>query len=389
MDIHEAILDTLDDQIVRYRSRDRVITYANRAFLRAHVSPGAEAVGRPLDDVVQPGTLAAAWRGESVDAEDRAISWARHAIVPSDDDEGDVLAVGRDVTAHREAQAQVEQSEARFRELADRSADVVFRFVMGPVPHFSYMSPSVEKLIGYRPEDLHDLDAFLAIVREEDATMVRAVVAGARMPDRYDMHLERPDGSTVIAELQVTLLADGLLGVARDVTQVRALQAELAELALRDPLTGLANRRLLDEVLALALSRSARAGEPLAVAVLDLDGLKWVNDTYGHDAGDAVLVETAHRLSSTIRDADVVARTGGDEFVIVHGAVGPEADALVERLAAALSEPIELPTGVVVTCAPSIGIVGTDTVGHDAGALLAGADAAMYQIKRTRAARMS
>ncbi len=384
--MHEEILDTLDDQIVRYRANDRVVRYANRAFLRAHVQLGVDVVGQRLDDVVSPGVLAAACGGESVDTEGRVISWVRHLVGGSDAD-ADVLAVGHDDTAHRDARAQMEASEARFRELADRSADVVFRFVLEPEPHFSYMSPSVEKLLGYRPEDLHDLDQFLAVVRAEDAAMVRGVVAGARMPDRHDLHLTRPDGTTVIAELQVTLLADGLLGVARDVTQVRALQAELAEMALRDPLTGLANRRLLDEVLALALSRTARSGDPLAVALLDLDGFKRVNDTHGHDAGDAVLVETARRLSAAVRDADVVARIGGDEFVIVHEAIGADVDAFVARLGDALSRPITLSSGAVVTCPASIGVVDTSTVGRDPAALLAAADSAMYRVKRSRSGR--
>ena len=87
---------------------------------------------------------------------------------------------------------------------------------------------------------------------------------------------------------------------------------------MRDPLTGLANRRLLDELFEASLSRADRTGTPLAVAYLDLDDFKTLNDTYGHDAGDIVLCETARRLRSTVRSADLVARVGGDEFVIVH-----------------------------------------------------------------------
>ena len=195
--------------------------------------------------------------------------------------------------------------------------------------------------------------------------MIRDVIGGGRMPERYDVHLRRPDGSVVISEVQVTLVAGGLLGVGRDVTEVRALQAELSELALRDPLTGLANRRLLDEVLTLALGRTARSGVPLAVAMIDLDRFKAVNDTHGHEAGDAVLVETARRLSTTVREADVVARTGGDEFVIVHEAGGADTDHFVTRLHDALARPIDLGNGVSVRCPASIGVVDTDAVGRD------------------------
>ena len=119
-------------------------------------------------------------------------------------------------------------------------------------------------------------------------------------------------------EVRVVETADGIQGVGRDVTEIRALQARLAEQATRDPLTGLANRRLLDELLGRALRRADRSGNTLTVAFLDLDNFKSVNDTYGHDAGDAVLRATATRLQAAVRDADVVARYGGDEFVVVY-----------------------------------------------------------------------
>ena len=122
----------------------------------------------------------------------------------------------------------------------------------------------------------------------------------------------------MIGETQTTVVRDAVQGVTRDVTELRRLQDRLAALALRDPLTGLANRRLLDELLDAELARTQRNDVPLAVAYIDLDGLKQVNDTYGHDAGDAVLCEAARRLVSIVRGADVVARLGGDEFVVVY-----------------------------------------------------------------------
>ena len=91
---------------------------------------------------------------------------------------------------------------------------------------------------------------------------------------------------------------------------------------MRDPLTGLANRRLLDELLGRAIQRAKRLGTPLSVVFLDLDTFKSVNDTYGHEAGDAVLRVTAARLQTAVRDADVVARYGGDEFIVVYEGIG-------------------------------------------------------------------
>jgi PAS domain S-box-containing protein len=125
-----------------------------------------------------------------------------------------------------------------------------------------------------------------------------------RWVEWVDRWLPGPDGGLVVA-------------VGRDVTELRQAQAELAALALRDPLTGLANRRLLDELLQVALARGPRSGEEVVVLFIDVDGLKQINDSHGHEAGDRLLRSIAERLDDAFREADVVARIGGDEFVVV------------------------------------------------------------------------
>ncbi len=108
-----------------------------------------------------------------------------------------------------------------------------------------------------------------------------------------------------------------ILGVLRDVTDMVNAEDKLTHDALHDTLTGLPNRVLLLDRLTTALSRSERQGREIAVLFCDLDGFKQVNDTAGHAAGDAVLIETAKRLRDVVRDGDTVARVGGDEFVLV------------------------------------------------------------------------
>jgi diguanylate cyclase (GGDEF)-like protein len=207
------------------------------------------------------------------------------------------------------------------------------------------------------------------------------------MPERTDFRYRCADGSTVIGETKTTSLRGGLQGVSRDVTELRTLEQALVALALRDPLTGLANRHLLKELLDAALARTQRDDLPLAVAFLDLDGLKRVNDTHGHQAGDIVLCETARRLLSIVRTADVVARVGGDEFVIVYDPADPGSDNVVARIEDALSAPIEITEDVFVSCPASIGRADTRIVGRDPAALLAEADTAMYKAKRAQPAR--
>ena len=122
----------------------------------------------------------------------------------------------------------------------------------------------------------------------------------------------------------------------------------------------------------------------LAIAFLDLDGFKVVNDTYGHNAGDIVLCETARRLLDIVRGADTVARLGGDEFVFVFEPDGSGSHHLIERIDRALSEPINITPTTTVRCPASIGVADTSTVGYDRDALLAAADLAMYEVKRSR-----
>jgi diguanylate cyclase (GGDEF)-like protein/PAS domain S-box-containing protein len=309
------------------------------------------------------------------------VEWVdRYMPDPSGDE---VLAVGRDVTARHLAEARLAESETRFRTLADESTDVMFHFVLAPYPHFDYMSPSVENIVGYPPSFfLDDFGQFLDILSDDDRELIAGAFRGEILPARSDFHLRHADGSIVVGEMQMRAFDGGIQGVGRDVTELRRLQQSLNDLALRDPLTGLANRRLLKELLDTDLARTQRNGSPLAVAYLDLDDFKIVNDSHGHEAGDIVLCETARRLLAVVRGADIVARLGGDEFVIVYEPKDPSADNLIQRLEKVLSEPILVRIDTYVTCPASIGVADTRTTGYEAGALVAAADAAMYRVKR-------
>ena len=394
------ILDVMPERVIRYRVSDLFITYCNAAWATGHDRRPSDVIGRTLDEFLSAAEraglqsqLARLSSANSLVADEAPrpapnapgqwVEWVDRYLPGSDGDE--VLAVGRDVTGRYIAELNLAESEARFRNLADGSADVVWRFVTDPFPHFDYMSPSVEKILGYPASVfLDDLTRFLDIIDDEGRTLIGRALRGEPVPDRYDLRFRHADGSIVIGEAQTTLIRGGLQGVSRDVTELRALQADLAALALRDPLTGLANRRLLDELLDTNLSRTDRSGTPLAVAYLDLDGFKVVNDTYGHDAGDIVLCETARRLVSTVRSADLVARIGGDEFVIIYEPNDPSSRDLLQRLERALAAPIDISDTESVFCSASIGQADTRNVERTSGALLAAADAAMYENKRAR-----
>jgi diguanylate cyclase (GGDEF)-like protein len=292
----------------------------------------------------------------------------------------------RSIRDGEELRQNLRLSETRFRELADRSPDVVFRFSREPEPHIDYLSPSFEQLTGIPVAAVEsDLRVFAAALDHDGRALLADAAAGRHFQPRVDLTFRRTDTTVAVFELRVVETTNGLNGVGRDVTEIRALQTQLAEQATRDPLTGLANRRLLDELLGRALLRADRSGSSLTVAFLDLDNFKSVNDTYGHEAGDTVLRVTAARLQTAARDADVVARYGGDEFVVVYeGTDDYTGDQLTQRIEDALDTPINIGNGITVRCCPSIGISDTRTTIANAAALISTADHAMLEVKMTR-----
>jgi two-component system cell cycle response regulator len=156
------------------------------------------------------------------------------------------------------------------------------------------------------------------------------------------------------------------------------LLAEVERLATRDGLTGLANRRLFEESLEREIARADRKGSPLALVVLDVDHFKDVNDTLGHQAGDAVLREVGRALSENTKASDLPARYGGDEFVVLlPDCSGPDSYAVAERLRAAVVAGM-----TTVKVSVSGGTAALPDNAHDGERLVAAADAALYEAKR-------
>ncbi|NEK37511.1 PleD family two-component system response regulator [Rhizobium leguminosarum] len=183
--------------------------------------------------------------------------------------------------------------------------------------------------------------------------------------------------------------------VARSLTQIRrkryndrlrASVKQTIELAVTDPLTGLYNRRYLDNHLNVLFNRSMARGRPLSVLITDIDRFKHVNDTYGHDGGDEVLREFSNRVRSTIRGADLACRYGGEEFVVVMPDTSPEiAAAVAERLRAAIENaPFMLKhSGEALNVTASFGIASRIASVLTPGQLMKQADLALYEAKNT------
>jgi diguanylate cyclase (GGDEF)-like protein len=154
-------------------------------------------------------------------------------------------------------------------------------------------------------------------------------------------------------------------------------------LALNDPLTGLANRRLLAERMSMALIHARRSKSAMAVVYLDLDGFKRINDTLGHDTGDVLLKIVAKRLVATVREEDLVARLGGDEFAIALWDVSATGDAATaaSKVIEAVSRPYIIEGHTIhITISAGVGIYPVH--GEDMDTLMKSADLAMYEAKR-------
>lgn len=217
--------------------------------------------------------------------------------------------------------------------------------------------------------------------------LARAVVSSE--PHTFEASFEHTfAGRHVPLTITVTNLLDdeavrGLVVTAIDITALVEARARLEHMATHDSLTGLPNRALLDDRLSQALARARREHRSVAVAFCDLNHFKALNDTFGHLAGDRVLVEVGRRLATSVRASDTVARMHGDEFVVVIDGPAPEVDAVLDRIRCAFDAPIELPAGNTVTIGASVGFVVDDGVSSPRE-LVARADAAMYADKGRR-----
>jgi len=258
--------------------------------------------------------------------------------------------------------------DARFEAIVERGSDGVLVVDGAGVAVFA--NPAAAALLGRSKSQLLGSEVGLP------------VVAG----DVTDVELIASNRTIVYAEMRVVETEwEGqpcMLALLRDVTDRHRVEAELADRATHDHLTGLANRFLVEDRMKRALARLERHSGSLAVFVIDLDGFKEINDRHGHHAGDEVLVEIARRLSLEVRMSDTAARFGGDEFVLVCEDMTAEmCMALTDRIERALQRPIPV-ADTQVTVRASVGSTVTEDPAASPTDIIAAADTSMYATKR-------
>jgi diguanylate cyclase (GGDEF)-like protein/PAS domain S-box-containing protein len=283
-----------------------------------------------------------------------------------------------------------EESEHRFRELAERTSDVVLICDRDAV--IRYASPAVGAY-GYAPADLAGRSLSELVHPDDRAAGARIVRAacGGRQPGRFPCRVRAADGTwrhieSTVSRYRDTNDVDQLLITARDVSDQVALRRQLTYLTFHDGLTGLPNRAYVEDRASGAIARAAAVepGRPpvqVGAVFIDLDGFTAVNDSVGHGAGDLLLAQAARRLRAAVPSQDTVARWGGDEFAVLieNAASAPEIVDMADRLASAIaSEPFQVADREIsLTASVGVAFADAEAPGH----LLRNADVAMSRAK--------
>jgi diguanylate cyclase (GGDEF)-like protein/PAS domain S-box-containing protein len=295
-------------------------------------------------------------------------------------------AASKELALLREERA-VRAGEERFRSLVQNSSDVLM--VVESDGTVREATPSVERILGYLPEEVAGRALESLAVGEQVPKLRHFLTQVVVTPGPHaliELGLRHRDGGVVEVEpVAVNLIADPTVGgvvlTLRDIRERRQLEKRLAHMAFHDALTGLANRAYFAEQLSHARARARRHGERVFVVYVDLDDFKRVNDELGHSAGDQVLVELARRIAAEAGGADMAARLGGDEFAVLLEAArdADAARAAAETLLAELGRAVRLP-GREVAVGASIGVAEMQPHDDDED-LLRHADFAMYHAK--------
>ena len=305
-----------------------------------------------------------------------------------------IVVTAREITDRKGAEQRLANSEARFRALVQNSSDVVA--VVDDLGCFTYVSPAITAMLGYRADELVGTSAIALLPDEEAANLApySELLTEATFP-QTSVEVRLQDRSGVWHTVDITLTdlrrepaVRGLVLNARDVTVRKELEHDLRHQALHDTLTGLGNRKMFTNRVVEALERGDKRLDAVAVLFVDLDDFKTVNDSLGHAVGDQLLVAVAERLRDCLRVSDTAARLGGDEFAVLleHSYGESEVIAVAERILESVHRSLTI-QGREITITASLGIAINSDRSASAEVLLRNADMAMYLAKDRGKAR--
>ncbi|SEN05741.1 PAS domain S-box-containing protein/diguanylate cyclase (GGDEF) domain-containing protein [Mesobacillus persicus] len=296
-----------------------------------------------------------------------------------------IMVVGKDITEQKKTLAQLVEREERYRSLFSYSPDAIVTLDLDG--SFVSLNPQVYPLCGYYPEELIDRPfAPLVDINDLDKVLIEFGKALTGETINLEFKLTHKQGHKVYVHATTIPIKvkDQIVGaycIVKDVSEQKKMQDRITYLAFHDDLTGLPNRYMFNETLQNTLSQCEQSQQPLSVFFLDLDRFKRINDNLGHDMGDLLLEQVAQRLQQAVGDEGLVARQGGDEFILLLKGKGREdSEAIVKKILDQFRNPFNL-RGLEVYSSTSIGIALYPKDGESSIDLIKNADTAMYQAK--------
>jgi|GEM_PF-3077438 len=292
---------------------------------------------------------------------------------------------------------QLREVQQRYQLVVENSNDVIWVLEL-PELTFSYRSPSIQRLVGWSPAEL--ISQNISLYNSQDALRIQAeavqlyhrIAAGdyEKMDIKMEMELQHKEGHVIPVEVVASVLFDDhgqpkqVIGATRDISERKASEELIRQMAYYDRLTGLPNRRLLEDRLNHFILHAERVPQKLALLFIDLDKFKQVNDIHGHDAGDWLLEQVATRMRSCLRQSDTPARVGGDEFIVLLPDIAEAADAgfIAEKIRYQMERPFVMEDHVTLNISSSIGVVLFPDHATNSKDLMKFGDEAMYQAKR-------
>ena len=303
-----------------------------------------------------------------------------------------VVGMITDIDQQKQVEAKLRESKERLRFITENTHDVVWQ--LDRELRFIFINGADERMRGYRREEIIGCslgDQITLSGRQIlDQATKRQLSSTESSVESFEVEMFCKDGGRIWVEINSTPIRDssgditGYIGVARDATQHREMHEKLRQQSIRDPLTGLFNRRYLDESFERELSRAKRDGLPLSLLMVDIDHFKKLNDTHGHQAGDEVLKRLGELIGNGARSADLPCRYGGEEFLLVLPTMSLESAAERAdnwRLTFA-NEQIAF-AGTLLSATLSVGVAAFPGHGTTCDELIRAADQALYAAKHS------
>jgi diguanylate cyclase (GGDEF)-like protein/PAS domain S-box-containing protein len=315
-----------------------------------------------------------------------------------------------EITQRKIIENKLKESESHYRQLTEDVNDVIWKVNTNFI--ITYISPADERFRGYKASEVIGSNIFelftdesVLLLKEKLQERFELLKKGVELPAlSIELQHKCKDGSIIWGEILSKQEVDangniiGYHGITREITKRKELQEKIEQLAYCDTLTKLPNRRSLDDKMSFIMSKSERSQKYCALVFIDLDNFKPLNDTYGHNVGDLLLIEVANRLKSNIRKLDAIARIGGDEFVIVLDEFDEDKEIskenifnVVEKIRIYLAQPYEFciinedkeNIDIEHNCTASIGICMFKGEEESSINIFKCADSAMYEAKES------